>query len=344
MKIKSLITIAFCSAALSAFAFDEIPAQQSAAKMTIVEVNGEKFTYMNLEQKLPGVMFQARNAFYTAERKALDDFVDNYLLEQQAKKENLTVDQLLDKHIKSMMPPDPSEAALRVFYEGIDTKEPFEAVKDKIMDSLHQKRSAKIKEQYIQSLRAQANIAFRLPPPRANVSMKDVPLRGPANAPVTIVEYADYECPYCQQIQPLLDKVATEYKGKVAFAYKDMPLPMHSHAQKAAEAAHCAGDQNKYWEFHDKLYSERMLDVAGLKSTAQSLGLDMKAFDACLDSGSKAEMVKKSFTEGQTLQIQGTPSFLINGRFYSGGFTWEQLQGIMDEELGQTSAKQTAQK
>src|ERR1700730_7897886 len=137
----------------------------------------------------------------------------------------------------------------------------------------------------MQSARSQAKMPSRLSPPRAQVSLKDTPMRGVQDGRVLIVEYADYECPYCQQIQPALDKLEADYKGKLALAYKDVPLPMHSHATKAAEASHSAGVQGKYWEFHDVLGASKQLDLPQLKEHARGLGLNAAAFDKCLDSG-----------------------------------------------------------
>ena len=108
---------------------------------------------------------------------------------------------------------------------------------------------------------------------------------------------------------------------------------MHSHAEKAAEAAHCAGAQGKYWEYHDLLYSSRQLEIPQLKDQAKELKLDSAAFDKCLDSGVKAAEVHTSLAEGQRLGIEGTPSFFMNGRFFSGGLTFEQMSAMVEEEL-----------
>ncbi len=306
----------------------------STAGPVVVEVDGVKLTAADVERKKSGSLFQARNTFYQAQRKAVEEFVDDYLLERQAEKEHLTVAQLIDKHVTSTLPKDPSEESLRVYFEGVQTTESFEAVRPQIIEHIRQARLEKAKAAYFKTIKNDAVIALRLPAPRVPVSLKDTPLRGGRDAKVTIVEYADFECPACQQSQPGLDKLETEYKGKVAFAYKDVPLPMHSHAQKAAEAAHCAGAQGKYWEYHDKLFATRQLDVSQLKEHARSLGLDAKLFDKCLDSGEQAELVKSQLAEGQGYKIEGTPSFFINGRFFSGGMTYDQLRVIVDEELG----------
>ena len=211
----------------------------------VVNINGKQLTLADLERKRPGALFQALTNYYEAQRKTIDEIVDEYVLEQQAQKEGVTVTQLLERHVNSAIAKDPSEETLRVYYEGVETAEPYEAVRVKIIDALRQRRIAKAKTAYVQSLRGQGNVSIRLAPPRAPISMMDTPVRGPHDARVTLLEYADYECPYCQQIQPIIDKLVTEYKGVMAFAYKDYPLPMHANSQKAAEATRCAGAQGE---------------------------------------------------------------------------------------------------
>jgi protein-disulfide isomerase len=342
--IKYLLTFGLFSSSLCTFGFDDVhgstlPASDS--NPVALEIDGAKITLADFEQKQPLSLFQARNNFYQTENKALDAFVNDYLLERQAQKEHVTVNELLQRHVNSVVDPDPSEDALRLYYEGIEAKEPYEKMRAGILDHIRQTRIAKAKAEYIQGLRNEAKISFRLPPPRTTVSLKDTPVRGAAKPAVTIVEFADFECPYCQNVQPVLDKVEADYKDKVAFAYKDVPLPMHPHALKAAEAAHCAGAQGKYWEYHDLLFASKQLEVDQLKEAARTLKLDTKVFDQCLDSGAQSAVVQVHSAEGQALQIQGTPSFLINGRFFSGGFTYEGIKSILDEEIATSSTQRT---
>lgn len=338
MIIKSLLTFTLFSWALCIHAADEVTGGASSRSTVVAEIDGAKVTIGDFEQKHPAGLFQAINTYYQAERKAFDDFINEYILERQAQKEKVTVAQLLERHVNSTIPPDPSEEALRLYYEGTESKEPFEKMRSVLVDHIRETRIANAKAAYVQGLRDQAKVVFRLAPPRATVSLKDVPVRGVPSAPVTIVEYADYECPYCQQVQPALAKLEADYKGKVIFAYKNYPLPMHPHAEKAAEAALCAGAQGKYWEYHDYLFKVKELEVPQLKESAAALKLDTKAFDECLDSGKQVEVIKTQFAEGQALQIQGTPSFLINGRFMSGALTYDQFRQAVDEELSGSSA------
>lgn len=318
---------------LSAFAAEVNSGSRTSDSVVMVEINGSKVTLSDLESKRPTAFFQARNTFHETQRKVVEEFVDEYLVEEQAKKQGLTIAQFMEKLVAEKMPKDPSDEAMRVYFEGVDTKETFDAVKPKILESLRSRRSNKIKLEYVQSLRAQAKVVYRIAPPRVQISMKDVPVRGPVDAKVTLVEFADYECPYCQQIVPVIEQLEAEYKGKVAFAYKDMPLPMHANAPKAAEATHCAAAQGKYWEYHDLLGKTKQLDMVSLKEGSRTLKLDSKAFDKCLDSGEKAEIVKAHATEAQNLGVQGTPSFIVNGRFVSGTPNYEQLKALVEEEL-----------
>jgi protein-disulfide isomerase len=344
MVTKNILTLALLSSVLSAAAFagsSDGPTSGPAPSEgpVVIEIDGVRLTITDLEKRRPGALFQAKNAFFQAERKAMEDMVDDYLLERQAQREHVSIPELLEKHVNHTIAPDPNDDALKLLHEALDAKEPFETLKPQILDHLRQTRISKAKENYVKTLRAESSVVVSFAPPRTQVSLKDTPVLGPSSAPVTIVEYADYECPYCQQAQPILDRLQAEYKGKIALAFKDYPLPMHGHAQKASEAANCAGLQGKYWEYHDLLFKNKQLEIADLKVGARSLNLDGKAFDQCLDSGQEADAVKAHQTEGKDLEIRGTPSYVINGRFLAGG-TYEQLKQAIDEELG-AKASQT---
>jgi protein-disulfide isomerase len=344
--IRVLLSLFFAATTLALAGSDEVGEGSRGNSAVIAVIDGAKVTLADFERQHPESLFQARNTFYETERKAVEEFIDEYLLEQQARKEGVTVAQLLEKHVNSTIAKAPGDDALRIYYEGLDTTETFDAVKDKIADHLRDRRIAKAKAAYMQGLRSQAKIEMQLAPPRAQVSLANTPVRGSSDPVLTLIEYADYECPYCQQIQPDLNKLEAEYKGKLVFAYKDVPLPMHSHAQKASEAAHCAGVQNKYWEYHDLLLSTKELELPHLKEKARQLKLDATAFDKCLDSGEQSGIVKAQLAEAQKLGIQGTPSFFLNGRFFSGVLTFENLRQAAEEELKRSAAqpRETAQR
>lgn len=298
----------------------------------VAEVDGRALTSLDLEQKKAGTLLQARYQYYSSQRKALDQLVDEELLAIAAEHQHLTVEQLLDKTVYKDIK-DPTEDQLQVYYEGMESTEPYPAVRDRVLDHIRELRRDKARAAYVKELRAQANLRILLSPPVASINLENAFVKGSKTAPVELVEFADYECPYCQQVNPLLQKLQEEYGDKLSIAYKDFPLPMHKRSQKAAEAARCAGEQGKYWEYHDVLYYSRMLDVNDLKKHAQVLKLDETLFAKCLDDGKEAETVKKDLEEGKKMGLPGTPSFFVNGHYFHGAVDYNTLKEMVDQQL-----------
>ena len=326
------------SAAMALLGSGSVLAQSSNS--VVAEVGGVKLTMSDLEREEASKLLQARYAYYQAESKALDDLVEKKLFEQKAKSENLTVDQLIDRDIKSQVK-DPTEDQMKVYYEGLGTDQPYEAVRDKILDKVRQVRTDRARAAYLAALRSQANVMIALAPPVVNVDMENTNTAGSRNAPVMLVEFADYECPYCQRVAPDVKKLQAEFGNKLAITYKDFPLPMHARAEKAAEAVRCAGKQGKFWDMHDEVFHSKELDVDQLKAQARALTLDSAQFDKCLDSGEAAAAVEKDRQEGVQIGLTATPSFFVNGHFYSGALDYATLHRIVDQQLAQ-SGQQTA--
>jgi protein-disulfide isomerase len=167
--------------------------------------------------------------------------------------------------------------------------------------------------------------------------LDDDTVKGDKDASVIIVEWSDFECPFCERFyQQTLPSIEKEYieTGKVKLVFRDFPLGFHTNAQKAAEAAECAGEQGKYWEMHDLLFGQGVQGgVAGFKQYAKNLGLNSAKFDNCLDSGAMAEEVQKDMADGAAVGIQGTPGFLINGKLVSGAQPFAVFKQVIDAEL-----------
>jgi protein-disulfide isomerase len=303
----------------------------------VAQVGGTNLTTTDFENKEAGALLQARYQLYLAERKVLDKFVDQEILEIQAKKQGLTVDQLLAKEAYKGIK-DPTDDQLEVYYEGVDSEQPFSAVRSQILDHIRQARHAKALAAYVETLKAQTNVHVMLAPPAADVDAQSVNIHGSKDAPITLVEFADFQCPYCAKVNPVLLQIEKEYGDKLAVVFKDFPLPMHKDAEKAAEGARCAGEQGKYWEYHDLLFSSHETDLPSLKKHAGQLNLDQAKFATCLDSGSEAAAVKKDFMEGQRLGLTGTPSFFVNGHFFSGAADSAMLHEILGTQLPASSS------
>lgn len=317
------------------------PAAAQERSTVVAEVGGQKVTTEELQSKEAGSLLQAQYKYYLAERDALDHLVNSKLLEVEAAREGLSVDELLKRHVV-VETKEPTEDQIRFYYDGLETDQPFEAVREKIVSNVNQVRAKKARDAYLASLRSELGVLIELAPPSAPVDLIGVRRLGPQNAPVQLVEFADYECPYCQRVHADLQKLREDLGDKVALVYKDFPLPMHSHAEKAAEAARCAGAQGKFWEFHNALFETKRLQIDDLKEEARKLNLDGTRFDHCLDSGEQAEAVKKDLSEGQHLGLTGTPSFFANGHFLSGSVGYAKLKEIVELELSTSSASQQA--
>jgi protein-disulfide isomerase len=299
----------------------------------VAEVNGHQVTRADLDKRASGELLQAKYKYYTAERQAVDKLVREELLNDAAKKEGVSVEELLKRHIGQVK--EPSDDQVEVFYEGMESDKPFSEMRGDIRQHIVDLRRQKAANAYLETLRKNGDVKIELEPPTATavLSTPGAPTLGPADAPVKIIEYADYQCPYCKQMQPLIKRLREEFPNKTQLIYEDFPLPMHANAQKAAEGAHCAGDQGKYWEFHDAIFDHTgSLDVTNLKGMAKTVKLDQASFDQCLDSGKHGADVAKGQIQGKVLGITGTPTFFINGHMVTGAAKYEVLRDIVAQE------------
>jgi protein-disulfide isomerase len=308
------------------------PASLTQPVAVVAEVNGHALTAADLEHSKSGSLLQARYTYYQTERKALDDLIDEKLLALAAADKHETVAQLLDAEVYTGIT-NPTDDQMKVYYEGMESDEPYAAVRDRLSDHIVDLRKSKARAAYVKTLREKASLRVTLQPPYSEVNTAGAQFEGSKDAPIQLVEFADYECPYCQKVSPLLHQLKQEYGDRLVVVYKEFPLPMHKHAEKASEAARCAGDQGKYLEFHDMLYNSRQLEVSDLKKYAQSLKLDSDQFNQCLDSGKQAAAVQKDVDEGKRLGLSGTPSFFLNNHFFHGGMEYGALREMVEQQI-----------
>lgn len=171
----------------------------------------------------------------------------------------------------------------------------------------------------------------------AEVTADDDPSFGLADAPITIIVFSDYQCPYCVRAELTLKQVADTYKDEVRIVFRDFPLGFHQYAQLAAEASECADEQGKFWEYHDLLFAKQPewspVGIDKFKEYALDLGLDASQFNACLESGKYADEVGKDLEDGQAAGVTGTPAFFVNGAFVSGAQPFSTFQQIIEQEL-----------
>jgi len=310
----------------------------------LAEVNGETIMAEELNRVLGAKLAKLEEQIYDLKRTELDALIARRLLAQEAAKRGISVPTLLDSEVTAKLGLV-SEKEIEDFYQanksrmrGDDTD-----IRQKIRAFLQQQKLNAGREVFVESLRSQGKVVVRLQPPaaiRVQVSTDGAPVRGATDAPVTIVEFSDFECPFCKQTHPTLKQLLERYPGKVRLAYRDFPLDsIHPQARRAAEAARCASDQGKFWEYHDVLFTQSpQLTLEDLRRYAGQLGLDITKFDGCLAAGVHKTTVQRDLDEGNRLGITGTPAFFINGRTLTGAQPLEAFARLIDQELAGVAA------
>jgi len=212
----------------------------------------------------------------------------------------------------------------------------LDTMRETIRGFLEQEREAAARDAVVAALKEDGpRLAFALEPPRLAVAITaHDPVRGPAEAPVTLVEFSDYQCPFCGRVTPTLRRLRETYGERLRIVWKDFPLDNHPNAQKAAQAAWCAGEQGRYWEYHDQLFANQpSLGDEALKGYAEKVGLDPAAFRECFESGRYEDRVKQGMADGVALGVDSTPTVFINGRRVTGAQPYEAFAKVVEDEL-----------
>jgi protein-disulfide isomerase len=199
-----------------------------------------------------------------------------------------------------------------------------------------ERRKAALAELLVKLRKSEPALRINLDPPRRTVDVgPEDPSEGPATAPVTIVEFADFQCPFCGQLAPTLRRIREQYGDRVRLIWKDFPLAqIHPRASQAAEAARCASDQGRFWDYHDRLFTnQRALETSALKQYAKDVGAETARFATCLDSGKYAETVRLASSAASRLGLTSTPTTFVNGRMVSGAKPYATFAAIIDDEL-----------
>jgi protein-disulfide isomerase len=317
--------------------------KQQDPSAPVARIGGQVITSGELDESVKKELAQLDQQYqeqrYQLRRQALEGLLRRRAFEAKAKQKGMSPEDLVTKEIADKVP-QPSDEEIRALYErakaGGQQLPPFDQVKDDIARFIKGQKGQSAMVDYYDGLKKEMGIEVVMPPYEAPKVAVDAtgPSKGPSAAPITIVEFSDFECPYCSKAEPTVKALLAKYPDKIRLVYRDFPLPMHPRAPKAAEAAHCAGDQGKYWEMHEKLFANsQKLEVTDLKAYARTVGVDGAKFDRCLDSDEKKPVVEKNKKAGEDAGVTGTPAFFINGRPISGAQPLEAFTAIVDQEL-----------
>jgi predicted DsbA family dithiol-disulfide isomerase len=272
-----------------------------------------------------------------AVQRALAQIAEDRLLQREADKRGLTVKKLLETEIDPLVKP-PTDEIVQKFYEANKSRITGSLADNSasIQELLRRQERQQVMDLFLARLAKDHAFTSYLGPKRESVALTPgLPVKGPANAPVTIIEFGDFECPYCGRLAPVLNEILKTYEGRVRVVFRQFPvIEAHPRALKAAEASLCAHEQGKFWAMHDAMFQDQQaLEVSALKEKAASIGLDSARFNQCLDTGKHVPVIRGDMAESEKLKIAGTPTLFINGRRMVGEQSAASLSNIIDEEL-----------
>jgi protein-disulfide isomerase len=267
------------------------------------------------------------------------------VLANEAARRKITVTALIDAEVTSKVSLV-TEGEIEKYYEANkgQFKGSLDQSREQIRTGLQNQKIQAQRTTFIEALKSKANVVMRLPAPevqRFEVNITGAPFKGPANAPVTLVEFSDFHCPFCKQIEDnnTLTQLFAKYGDQLKLVWIDYPIDqLHPQARKAHEAARCAGEQGRFWEYHRALYTGGPKAGEQLKTVAQQAGLELTSFDACFASGKYQAAVQQDVDQGKRLAVTGTPTFFVNGRPLVGAQPFEAFTRVIDDEVARSSS------
>jgi predicted DsbA family dithiol-disulfide isomerase len=285
-------------------------------------------------------MSKARAEFARREHQilesALSRLIEDKLLQAEAAKRGISKEELLEKELKRYKQ-DATAEEIDSFYESNKERinRPEDEVAAQIGKYLKQEKYAAARESFLKRLEKDHKVIRSLEPLRFSIDSGGRPALGPPSAPVTLVVFSDFQCPYCKKFSSTLAEVSKKYGDKVRIVFRQFPLTkIHPDAMNAAEAALCAADQKRFWEMHDLLFQDQSdLEIEALRKRANKLGLDVNAFNACLDSSQHAAQIHEDIVAGTSAGADSTPTTFVNGRYLNGAQPLNALSAIIEEEL-----------
>jgi protein-disulfide isomerase len=315
----------------------------------LADVDGEPITEAEVAKAAGPAYNRLLEELYSMKRLSVQRLIDERLLAREAARRGVSVPALVEAEVaaKATVSREEAEAYVEAHAGEFRVADPLETRIEQGRTRLVTPRLRARRLEFLAELRSHARVTEYLVAPepyRAPISEDGERVRGAAAAPVTIVEFSDFHCPFCRRVQPVLEQVLARYGDKVRLVYRDFPLDLaHPQARRAAEAARCAGEQGRFWEFHDSLYrSDPDASDAALGRIAAEAKLDAAALLACVASGRQAAAVRADSDAGHALSINSTPSFFVNGRPFNGSQSIESFSKLIDDELGRSGKKSEA--
>ena len=306
---------------------------------------GGSISLPELEESSHGELYQIKRKEYEVKMRVLQNLAIEKILEMEAQKKKSNKEALINHYIESNFTP-PTEEMLRNFYETNKTSmnKPFSVMRDKLLERMVFITKQELRQKYLGDLTRKYKLKFEIKPPPTpfvDIDVTGEPFWGQEDVKVVVVEYSDFECPYCQSMQPHIRRIRGEYEDKIKWVFKDFPLSFHRQALKAHIAANCAGQQNRYFDFQYKVFDAKSdISLPRLFSIAKNIGLDMDRFKTCIQDpeGKINKEISEDIKGGAQAGVGGTPTIFINGKVASNFRTYESMKKTLDHELAQSSS------
>lgn len=305
----------------------------------IALINGSRvITEKEIDDAVGPQLYALQEKVYNLRKRALENLVTQLLLSDEAKKRGLTEAELRQQLLPYKIEVKQSDVD-NAYANNLSILENMseDEAKQRIRLDLETRLKLEAYKAAISEIVRKGDVETFLAepvPPSSRISAAG-PSTGPLNAPVTIVEFSDFQCPYCKQAAVSLKPLIRSYGADVRFVFKQMPLPIHADAFKAAQASVCADEQGKFWEYHDILFKSSELSEQALRRYASDLGLRTGEFNSCLSSEASATIVRKDMEEAMQAGVQGTPTYFVNGRIVKGMKSSEDFRNVIDQALKQ---------
>ncbi|MEQ1566797.1 MAG: thioredoxin domain-containing protein [Myxococcota bacterium] len=301
----------------------------------VAEIRGKPVTWNEVFAASPAELIEAEVAASETRRQAVESFVMQQLIAAEAAKTGQTEEQLVRTEVAAKATPV-TDAEIEAFYhENVaQMPGPLEQMRPQIGQYLEQQRGTEVVRALVGRLRTEAGVKVSMPRYRIEVDAKNAPRKGSPTAPVQIVEFSDFQCPYCSDAAATVRKIEEKYGDKVSVVYRNFPLEMHAQAGRAAEAALCANDQGGFWAYHDALFADRKAWTdEDLRGYAKAVDINVKQFGKCLEAGAHKAEIEVDKLDGARVGMTGTPGFYVNGIVMSGAQPIEAFVEVIDAEL-----------
>jgi protein-disulfide isomerase len=313
-------------------------ARGQTPETVVASVDGVPITQQQVDDSIAARIYPLQQQLYAIRKAALENLIVSRLLEVEAKARSVSVDELRRQLTQGEINVTRAqvEEAFAQNASFFASMSPDEA-RERLRLDLENQARMKHYRAGLERLRKKWTIAVSLAEPAFALRLDDgtSPAVGPVRPAVTIVEFSDFECRFCREVQPTLKQVLEAYGKEVRLVFKHLPLEGHRNAVPAARAAYCAGEQDRFWQFHDALFGLESLSPGVFDRVAEQLGLGLERFKSCVSSEQSRAAVVRDLETARSLRIDSTPSFLVNGKLIKGALSFAEFQTIIERELKQ---------